>query len=1028
MKSLIKFFPVAVGALALASCSNDDFLGSNNEDGKLELVATVVAPAGSDDGLSTRSVITPAENVADYQSNWQSGDVFRVYDAALQKYDAFSYKSGKVTIDTESPKVDEYAKAIFPGESVSYAGWSAKNDAVTATVLINPTITYEPAVKVGEKTAYVSNLPMWGDATMKEDHLATELNPLTAYADITVNGAYTSEIRVISANTTSLDNSGNTITAFEGSIAAGNLSIKAPLTGYFDALLKTNYEDSYLVADYTAPLKDKYGYIINVNMGTNAADEAHVIIPIIPQTYEYLIIQYYDATTSKWVTKKEYKNQAVANNVVLRKDLSIGDAIVKQDAKVSTFADINTRLTKLYDDYNTGIKVYNLDLASGVAADAIKTSADKQTITIPDFGEEKIINLNFDIDDTDYNLTIENQNTAATVLNLKTIKGNSAVTIKQGNLSGTNAFVITGEINSTGSGEYKRLIVEENGNLTFGLGDFGPFKSNMNLYLKGNVNALTIAAAEGNTIAAIDASAAANNSNIDVVSGTVTAIGGTTAAAIPVTVEDGATVGSVKTTADVQVKTGATATSITTTTGNVTVEGDATATSITTTTGAVTVNKGATVKDITTGAATSLTIYESVETITTASTYVTATATTDDMTIGTLTFKDNAAATLTLTSNSKKLLKVTNLATVKVNSTAAVNVTPNGKVAIVNYSKGSGSTGCTFQTSTLVNKAAEDKTTEINSKGEIYTAAQLAGVTTGKNYKLMASIDANNKEWTPLNLNGNFDGNGKTISNVKVSVSGGLFGTISGGEVKNLTISIIDVAKKQTGDMGALAAAATGTVAVTGVTITGATIGKTTPSDVNNKNINYGGLFGTTNGTITLTDNKISATINGYANMGGYIGNVKGGSVNILTSADTDTDTKQSAITFALPVAPNAANAGTIGNFIGTISGNGASVSIGGTADGKGRSAATFFDFTSPNGVNATNAGASGTLKYFVHKNSANKTFKGMTGTIADQTLSYEIGRCTATSLGTIFLYNRIEDELGNEYQITIDDINKYNN
>ena len=201
MKSLIKFFPVAVGVLALASCSNDDFFGSSSEDGKLELVATVAAPVGSDDGLITRSVISPAENVADYSTSWDSKDKFRVYDAALQKYDAFSYKaeSKKITIDTESPKVTEYAKAIFPAASVSYAGWSADNDAVTATVKIEDKITYAPAVKVGDKTAYVSNLPMWGDATMEDNHLAVKLNPLTAYADITVNGAEAQYIRVISA-------------------------------------------------------------------------------------------------------------------------------------------------------------------------------------------------------------------------------------------------------------------------------------------------------------------------------------------------------------------------------------------------------------------------------------------------------------------------------------------------------------------------------------------------------------------------------------------------------------------------------------------------------------------------------------------------------------------------------------------------------------------------------------------------------------------------------------------------------------
>ena len=66
----------------------------------------------------------------------------------------------------------------------------------------------------------------------------------------------------------------------------------------------------------------------------------------------------------------------------------------------------------------------------------------------------------------------------------------------------------------------------------------------------------------------------------------------------------------------------------------------------------------------------------------------------------------------------------------------------------------------------------------------------------GKTVILGADIDLSNREWTPIGtdatpFNGTFDGNGKTISNLKIT-SGksnvGLFGRTNDGEIKNLTV------------------------------------------------------------------------------------------------------------------------------------------------------------------------------------------------------------------------------------------------
>lgn len=90
-----------------------------------------------------------------------------------------------------------------------------------------------------------------------------------------------------------------------------------------------------------------------------------------------------------------------------------------------------------------------------------------------------------------------------------------------------------------------------------------------------------------------------------------------------------------------------------------------------------------------------------------------------------------------------------------------------------------------------------------SSPGEvsITTAAELAwlakqqNIFRGYTFKLTADIDLNNREWTPIGstytFNGNFDGQGHTVSNLKCTNSreGGLFAKIINATVKNVTVS-----------------------------------------------------------------------------------------------------------------------------------------------------------------------------------------------------------------------------------------------
>ena len=100
----------------------------------------------------------------------------------------------------------------------------------------------------------------------------------------------------------------------------------------------------------------------------------------------------------------------------------------------------------------------------------------------------------------------------------------------------------------------------------------------------------------------------------------------------------------------------------------------------------------------------------------------------------------------------------------------------------------------------------EDKTVYIYTVQDFKEFAE--SVNNGNTYarktvKLMASLDLNNEEWTPIGnsttpFKGVFDGNAQTISNLKVTANPkmsnvGLFGVTEDGEIRNLTVQNAEV-------------------------------------------------------------------------------------------------------------------------------------------------------------------------------------------------------------------------------------------
>jgi hypothetical protein len=177
----------------------------------------------------------------------------------------------------------------------------------------------------------------------------------------------------------------------------------------------------------------------------------------------------------------------------------------------------------------------------------------------------------------------------------------------------------------------------------------------------------------------------------------------------------------------------------------------------------------------------------------------------------------------------------------------------------------------------------------------------------GKTVKLTSDIDLGNKDWTPIGyfknrsgdagvgFQGTFDGNGKTISNLKVSdistdngelTFAGLFGIVNPASgntttIKNLTIDGFTINSNHQA-AAIVAHAGTNSPGIGAVVITNCTVKNgsvtTTPweksSGVFDDGNQAGALAGSFfNGTFTVKDNTVqNVTIQGYRDLGGLMG------------------------------------------------------------------------------------------------------------------------------------------------------------
>lgn len=177
MKKLFKFIPVAMGAIALVGCSNDDFgYADKNVDlsGKYALEVTV-----ENDGSSMRSYWDNSNSSVNMA--FAEGDILRVYDSNLQKYDNLkSTADGLFIITPETSNVlkdgdYKYALHAEPG-CISYAGWNdGKNIALLKIEADTKDYYSEKKITVEDKDVvlYKNAVPMWGEVEKTDNSSVT---------------------------------------------------------------------------------------------------------------------------------------------------------------------------------------------------------------------------------------------------------------------------------------------------------------------------------------------------------------------------------------------------------------------------------------------------------------------------------------------------------------------------------------------------------------------------------------------------------------------------------------------------------------------------------------------------------------------------------------------------------------------------------------------------------------------------------------------------------------------------------------
>ena len=208
----MKFIPVALGLLALASCSNDDFFGETQQDfratlGEGDMIVTM--PKMNLDGNAlTRGLRDFKPGADEITYYFTEKDMIRVYDNALTKYNIYEYRHKDATDadgepiyafrmkNSHSNILGDPVYALYPREDIIQGhwdyveetdnvhhgddnhtqGWIDVNISDYMTYWADYSRDYDPENK---EALYQDRLPLWGKIKSDGGYVESQMEYLT---------------------------------------------------------------------------------------------------------------------------------------------------------------------------------------------------------------------------------------------------------------------------------------------------------------------------------------------------------------------------------------------------------------------------------------------------------------------------------------------------------------------------------------------------------------------------------------------------------------------------------------------------------------------------------------------------------------------------------------------------------------------------------------------------------------------------------------------------------------------------------
>lgn len=377
MNKIFKFIPIALGLVAMASCSNDDFLGEKSAS-LTEVGGDAVNVTVEDLYPNMRSAHTASKGL-----KWVDGDQFRVYDAELSKYDTYEYTNATSAFtrkytSTQRVANDDITRAVFPSNYVSWTNYNEATGDVKVVMTIPDKITYNGSSEkdYAGTLAYLSNIPMQGPASYDEEYGAKLGNDTEKISYMTGIVAVT------------LDNVQTKATWLK-------LEADKAIAGSFEAIIEKGAvlkeaNDGVI----TTPTKAIY-----VNIANAPRSRAIVYLPVIAQTYGDLKVSFAteaaaDPTTiisANWTEIKQFATGATPSVTVPRAG-SVANSVLETAYNFQLDTHTPEALTTVLSDRRdvTNDLVLNIDYLEFSKSETASTDAQWYTIKVPNMKAETV--------------------------------------------------------------------------------------------------------------------------------------------------------------------------------------------------------------------------------------------------------------------------------------------------------------------------------------------------------------------------------------------------------------------------------------------------------------------------------------------------------------------------------------------------------------------------------------------------------------------------------------------------------------